>query len=249
MKIIINEEQFKTLTKLIIEPTKQQVNEFGISKINDFYDSQSESFDDKKYQHISNKNKRAQEVAWSDYESQKKRFDVLFDVGVKDGDTVLDFGCGLGAMYEYIQKRDLQINYIGVDINKDFIDDNRSYFKKELNNEKKSIKFQHISTIDDVVNNFDWFIASGVFTIEFSIKDVLEIITKAYDKSKKGLSFNFIGEDDVKKTKDYDGFIVYNPEFIKSELEKHFGKVELIKNYLEVSDKLDDFTIHIKKAR
>ena len=234
MNIIIETEQLNRLTKRIIN---EKIN---ISKINDFYDSINQSFDDEK--NVSDKNKRAKQVAWSDSKSQNKRFGVLFDIGIKEGDSILDFGCGLGSMYDYIKEKKLNVNYTGVDINKDYINDDLSHFKK-------SVKFKRIKTINDVKEKFDWFLASGVFTIQFSIKDVIDIISKAYDKTKKGLSFNFIGDDKVKTTKNYEGFIVYNPEYVKSELEKHFDNVELKKNYLDLTNKFSDFTIHIKKPQ
>ena len=61
-------------------------------------------------------------VGWMDgKKNQLKRFDTLLDIGVKNGDTILDFGCGVGHMIEHINDIGLRVNYTGIDLNKDAI--------------------------------------------------------------------------------------------------------------------------------
>jgi len=54
---------------------------------------------------------------------QTERFKNLLEIGVKNNDSVLDFSCGLGDLYSYTKDIRLNINYIGVDINRNFIRD------------------------------------------------------------------------------------------------------------------------------
>ena len=60
---------------------------------NNFYNEKSQSYE----------MDSAEIVGWMDGKSnQLKRFQTLLDIGVKNGDSVLDFGCGIGHMVEYI---------------------------------------------------------------------------------------------------------------------------------------------------
>ena len=68
-------------------------------------------------------------VGWMDgKKNQLKRFDTLLDIGVKNGDTILDFGCGVGHMVEHINKTGLKVKYTGIDVNKDAIRRARNAF-------------------------------------------------------------------------------------------------------------------------
>ena len=42
---------------------------------------------------------------WGSLENQKKRFEVIADVGLKAGDSILDVGCGLSDFYGWIRKK------------------------------------------------------------------------------------------------------------------------------------------------
>ncbi len=46
-------------------------------------------------------------VAWSNRESQYTRFDALFQIGVTENDSILDLGCGLGHMVDYLEQKKL----------------------------------------------------------------------------------------------------------------------------------------------
>lgn len=102
-------------------------------------------------------------VGWhSGEEGQKNRFKILLDIGVKDGDTILDFGCGLGDLYGYLRDTDYRIKYMGVDVCDFLIEQAKKKYPKG--------KFVTINNLDDITNsNIDWFIISGVFTYGYKI--------------------------------------------------------------------------------
>src|SRR4030042_2838585 len=55
-------------------------------------------------------------VAWGSRESQEKRFEVLSQIALLNGKTVLDVGCGLGDFYIWLKRKYSDIRYTGIDI-------------------------------------------------------------------------------------------------------------------------------------
>jgi len=72
--------------------------------------------------------------------------------------SILDFGCGLGDMYYFIEnKMNRKFNYLGVDINPDFINDCRS----------RNINAELINGHQDIIDSYDVIVCSGVFNIKY----------------------------------------------------------------------------------
>lgn len=203
---------------------------------------------------VPKESENAYKVYWeSGPTSQKFRFKNLLGIGVKEGDTVLDYGCGLGDLYNYTKDIGLSINYIGVDINKNFVGDAKSQYGVRLKHlipfNKINPKFYSINTIDDVKDNFDWFIASGVFTYSFEIEEIIEILIKAFKKCNKGISFNIL------PARYYQGKIFkmrlgndylnsFNPKYLLEELKKHFNDVKYSEKMFTYEDKDGFFYIY-----
>jgi len=122
-------------------------------------------------------------VGWSSERGQIERFRILLSVGVEGGDSILDYGCGLGDLYRYIKDRGYNIKYTGVDINDGFI--------KECI-EKIGDNFKKINSYRDLTKRYDWLVASGVFTVHTSTKYLYDTIDYLYNISNKGVSFNLM---------------------------------------------------------
>ncbi len=52
---------------------------------------------------------------WSP-EGQRRRFEVLAEIGGLDGHRVLDVGCGLGHLYDFLARRKIRARYVGFDL-------------------------------------------------------------------------------------------------------------------------------------
>jgi SAM-dependent methyltransferase len=170
-------------------------------------------------------------VGWTNQNAQYKRFSVLFNIGILDSDRVLDYGCGLGHLNEYMRLNGYKfIKYFGIDINPYYIE-----MAKQLYPNRDFI----LSDIEDVKVNpqVDYVIGSGVFTYGITIDQVVSKIEKAYEISKRGVAFNFLDE----RSGLY-GLLTYNAQDMVQRL-SHVGDVKLIKDYLGE----EDFTIYIKK--
>ena len=159
-------------------------------------------------------------------QNQAKRFQTLLDIGVQEGDSILDLGCGLGHMVEHLEKTGLNVRYTGIDTNKWSIQ--QAYQFREAT-------YIH-GSIFDIQEKYDWGLASGVFNIEFPKLEMLETINELLLKSNKGVAFNLLSSS-ANNSLRYEN---YTPEEIVSHLK---GDVSVVENYgVE-----NDFTIYIKK--
>lgn len=168
-------------------------------------------------------------VGWTTKETQEKRFKALFDIGVEDNSSLLDYGCGLGHLNDYmVNNNHNDIDYTGIDINHKYI-----AYANQLYPTNKFI----CSDIGDVDGTFDYIIGSGVFTWFVEMNEVIKKIELAYKMCNKGVAFNFLDE-----RSGLSPLNLYNPEDMVSRL-SHIAKPELIQGYLEN----EDFTIYLKK--
>lgn len=72
---------------------------------------------------------------------------------------MLDFGCGLAHLCEYLAARDISCEYVGVDIVPDFIESNRLAFPGR--------RFELVKEIKDIHGQFDIVLSSGVFNLKY----------------------------------------------------------------------------------
>lgn len=193
----------------------------------------------KKFYKTINKEKKSNHsrVAWTSLKNQEIRFQKLLEIGVKNGDTVLDFGCGLADLCGYAKKIGLKINYIGVDINEDYVRDAKAQYPEE--------NIYLIKSIDDVKETYDWFLASGSLTLGFKYNEIISLLKKVYDRSRKGVAFNMLTKDSIETYKYIDNYyqsIFCNPRHIIGDLKKFSNRIGLVKGYLDI-----DFTIYMIK--
>lgn len=120
-------------------------------------------------------------VGWISRERQNLRFEKLI-VGIADKDSVLDFGCGLGAMFGYLRELNIECEYTGIDIVAEFV--------------KKSKKTHvcgnfYTASIFDVTDCFDYVLSSGVYA--FYKKDIFfESVQRCFLLSNKEYRFNIL---------------------------------------------------------
>jgi SAM-dependent methyltransferase len=103
--------------------------------------------------------------------------------------SILDFGCGLGALYNIINE-DLKVNYIGYDINDNYI----SHCKQKYSSGRWICG--ELSQLD--LLKFDLAFFSGVFNHKLQNNDewsfFTETITKIYNQSRFGVVFNLLSD-------------------------------------------------------
>ena len=138
---------------------------------------------------------------WGSKVSQHLRFKVLSEIGLNPGDSILDVGCGLGDLYEWLKLNDIDIEYSGVDITPAMIDFARKRFPNV-----NFIEGNGCNAFEDLNKRFDFILASGIFAhrqknpvgfLKDSIKDMFKI-------SNKGIAFNCLSA--WREEKDVDEF-------------------------------------------
>ncbi|KYG81139.1 class I SAM-dependent methyltransferase [Roseivirga echinicomitans] len=124
---------------------------------------------------------------------QKERFDALTRSIVKKKFSILDFGCGLGHMFDYLNAtHDGNFSYHGVDVVDSFIVQNKITFP--------NTDFQLIQDYSEIQKSFDYVLISGVFNISY-FEDlekhknlVFEILEGLFSKANVYLSVNFMSD-------------------------------------------------------
>lgn len=98
-------------------------------------------------------------VDWPDKKQADMRYKVMLDIIDKKPCTLLDFGCGLSHLYEFMQKDHIydNISYTGLDISEKFI--NASQIKYPNNKYILNDCLQN-----NLIESYDYIIANGVFT-------------------------------------------------------------------------------------
>ncbi|WP_294199955.1 class I SAM-dependent methyltransferase [uncultured Chryseobacterium sp.] len=137
-------------------------------------------------------------VDWPNKEDAVKRYKVMLDI-IRETDTlssILDFGCGTAHLLEYILDNKIDnIKYSGLDISPLFV-------------QKSSEKFPETTFYQiDILENsndlppFDYIVLNGVFTEKRNLtqdemwKYFTEMITKVFEKCKKGIAFNVMSKN------------------------------------------------------
>ncbi len=144
-------------------------------------------------------------VGWKDYKSQELRFSILSEIGIFDGCSVLDVGCGYGAFYEFLIKRCNIGYYLGIDIVKEFIDTAKKKYKNY-----KNVDFLLMDIMElNKKYKFDFVFNCGIFHVKFNYtneeffeKFVKPLILKMWEHTRIGMAFTFLTDAvDYKKPK------------------------------------------------
>lgn len=178
-----------------------------------------------------NPDKYAWLCGWSDKHNQYKRFEMLTKIGIKNKDVVLDIGCGGGEFVQYCKEKKLKIDYVGIDINPFYLRIAKTKYPKSV--------FVMSNGWDLTSADYDWAIASGIFTLEANLTYILWYVGYIMDRLvKKGFAFNLLNN------KAPEGLVSYDPQDTLAALRDRFPeyKIEIIDGYLP-----DDFTVHVIK--
>lgn len=140
----------------------------------------------------------AEAVQWSDTETQFKRFDILTGITENLG-SVLDVGCGLGALYFYMRDKGYTGKYHGIDIVPEFVNLTLNAMRED-DNASASI----VEAGQSLPKGYDWVILSGVFNnrVDDNRKFMLSTIKEMFNVARKGISFNAMSSHVEYQTKD-----------------------------------------------
>ena len=139
---------------------------------------------------IQNKESNIEVLSSGTEERRKIRFQVLKDVGIESGCSVLDIGCGFGDFYSYLKEQKIDVSYTGVDIAPVLIDG----AKKQHPN----LKFELRDFLKDKFSpqSFDYIVCSQVLNLSTPGVDNSELarlfLKEMHNIAKKGVACDFI---------------------------------------------------------
>lgn len=129
-------------------------------------------------------------VDWKNEESQILRFQKLIAfLELSHGDTLLDYGCGYGALLDYLRKRNITVKYLGYDLSPEMIAAAREI------HQDYSHKF---FSSKDILSSYKYIVLSGVFNVKGKVSDsswkryIITTVNELIDLTTKALSLNFL---------------------------------------------------------
>lgn len=135
-----------------------------------------------------------QGVDWNSSAAQTRRFEALSKVFERTeiaGRTLLDFGCGYGAFYDFLRDRKLELFYTGFDLSEEMIEA-----------AKKRRAGEWLSKLGSD-RQFDFIVASGVFNVRGTVgvpawwSYVITELSSLYQRCSAALAVNFIPAPDA----------------------------------------------------
>ena len=182
-------------------------------------------------------------VDWESEEAQNLRFKALIEHFNMSGNVLLDVGCGVGSLAEYIDKNNINLYYIGIDIMPEMVERAKSKTYKNISPQFMTMDFFKKTDIKDDV---DYIYTSGIFNLnlgnnEAFLKESIEAFLLA---ARKGVCFNLL--DISCKEKYGDKYYYYKKDDILLLTQDILKKLNL--NYkIHIEDKYlqNDFSVFI----
>lgn len=172
-------------------------------------------------------------LKWESAEWQFLRFKILTEVSpILLHSTVLDVGCGLGHLVDYLLSQNFKGKYKGIDLCHQMI--------VLAQKRHPGLTFEN-NTIENIENNsVDFVLASGIFAfVDFT--QLQYFIQLLFLKSKQGVAFNCLSPYTPERHKEPELFFP-NPSDVFDLCKKLTPYVSLRHDYLE-----NDFTLYLYK--
>lgn len=179
-------------------------------------------------------------VDWNSTETQELRFCQLLKLcDFNQNFSLIDYGCGYGYLYQYMQNQGYKFNYHGIDISNEMI----SSASKMYGHEKNFT----VEVGADSIKTADYAIASGVLNVKLETpldqwKEYVFSVIQRLDKlSKKGFAFNCLTQySDIEKQRS--DLFYANPNELFEYCMALTGKAALLHDY-----NLYEFTLLARK--
>lgn len=128
-------------------------------------------------------------VDWRDTASQEARFDGLRRIfGHEQTGSVIELGCGYGALYGYLKRKKLSFSYHGYDISEEMVAAARATYVGE--------EMARFDVGSGPAEGADYCVASGIFNVRFDFSDdewrrhLFSTIDQMASAGHKGFAFN-----------------------------------------------------------
>jgi SAM-dependent methyltransferase len=175
--------------------------------------------------------------------AQERRFEQLIKViQPSQPFTMIDYGSGYGALFEFLQKKGWQFEYYGIDLIEKMVSAGRAQYKDFPN--------AHFTTDEREVPLVDYLLAGAIFNIKLdaSYSDWQDFVVTTLQRMNamcsKGFSFNMLTKySDADRMAQRPDLFYGDPLFFFDLCKRNFSRnVALLHDY-----GLYDFTILVRK--
>jgi SAM-dependent methyltransferase len=156
--------------------------------------------------------------------------------------SIIDYGCGYGAMFEYLHEKGWEFEYYGVDLIEKMVSAGREKYKDFSN--------ARLTTDEKELPVADYLVAAGIFNIKLESpydewqNFVCETLPRMNALCSKGFSFNMLTKySDADRMAERPDLFYGDPLFFFDFCKRNFSRnVALLHDY-----DLYDFTILVRK--
>ncbi len=129
-----------------------------------------------------------QSLASGSEERREIRFKILKELGIKDGDKILDLGCGFGDFFKYLKAEGINTDYTGIDINPSLIDHAIKLYP--------DAKFKVMDIQLEDPGQYDYIVSTSCFNLKLLNKNNYDFITdllkRVHGFATKGVAMDFM---------------------------------------------------------
>lgn len=182
-------------------------------------------------------------VFWQNKEFQVRRFEILSQIfdpkDLNGGISIHDFGCGYGALFDYLRDRPIMTNsrYLGTDMSGQMV----AAARKKIRDPRARF-LRHLEATDEA----DYTLVSGTFNMHLGQDEeewsayVKAALLQLWSKTRKGLAFNML-RDDAEDL--YDGLYYINGHDLFDYCLSHLSPNVVLQN----DQPLPDWTFFVRR--
>jgi ubiquinone/menaquinone biosynthesis C-methylase UbiE len=171
-------------------------------------------------------------LGWQSRRTQYRRFAVLAEIAPLAHTRVLDVGCGLGDLYDYLRDRNIPVTYTGYDLVPDMVERAAKRFPE--------VRFAVRDAVQGLGDEpFDYILSSGAFNINFgdNLATVQNIIREMFRLCLRGVAISLLSTSDPLRDP---FFYHYDPQEMQAFCQTFCPHVRLREDYLP-----NDLTLYL----
>jgi SAM-dependent methyltransferase len=178
---------------------------------------------------------------WNSEDSQTIRFDQISKIIDPAAPyTIIDYGCGYGAFFDYLSSKKHHFDFFGYDIVSEMIETGIQIHEDAAN--------CHLTSNPGILETADYVVESGIFNIKLNAtnddwtRHVLDTLEEFNRLSRKGFSFNMLTKYSDKEFMREDLYYADPCFYFDHCKTKYSRNVALLHDY-----EIYDFTILVRK--
>ena len=180
----------------------------------------------------------ANALYWSNRDIQERRFQVLLEIGIPTGASVLDVGCGFGDLFGYLQRQKIDTRYTGIDLSAELIATGAEHYPQA------NFFCGDLFDLKPAPQSYDYVLLSGALNeaMDDGGNYARQVIETMYQTCRKGMAFNLLNANNKQITNSW-SLQSFLPDEILAFCQQLGGNCQLRDDYLD-----NDFSVFISRA-